>query len=163
LNRQTSAGLNRLALSATIHCLTGCSIGEVLGMVIGSWRNWENLPTIVVSIALAFVFGYSLTLRPLLASGLGLAPAARLAFASDTLSITVMEIVDNLFMIVVPGAMEATLGDARFWWTMAASLVLAGLAAYPVNRWLISRGRGHAVVHAHHGAENHGSSSSHHE
>jgi hypothetical protein len=142
--------LNRLAFSATVHCLTGCSIGEVLGMVIGTSRHWENLPTIAVSVALAFVFGYALTMRPLLRSGLSLRAAWPLALASDTLSITVMEIVDNAIMLVIPGAMDAHPTQPLFWMSMLAALVVAGAAAFPINRWLIRRGRGHAVVHQHH-------------
>ena len=119
-------------------------------MVLATALHWSNAATILVSIALAFVFGYALTLRPLLRSGIAVAAAARLAFAADTLSITVMEIVDNAFMLVIPGAMDATLSSALFWISLAASLILAGIAAFPVNRWLIARGRGHAVVHGFH-------------
>jgi len=142
--------LNRLALAATLHCLTGCAIGEVLGMVIGTALHWSNGATIVISIILAFLFGYALTMRPLLASGMGLGAATRLALAADTASITIMEIVDNLVMLAIPGAMAAHLGSPLFWGSLALSLVLAGAAAFPVNRWLIRRGRGHAVVHSHH-------------
>jgi Domain of unknown function (DUF4396) len=142
--------LNRLALSATIHCLTGCAIGEVLGMVIGTALGWGNGETIVLSIALAFLFGYSLTMLPLLRGGVALAAAIPLAFASDTISIAIMEIVDNAIILVIPGAMEAGLTDLLFWGSLAGSLLIAGVAAYPANRYLISRGRGHAVVHAHH-------------
>jgi hypothetical protein len=144
------ASLNRIAWSATLHCLTGCAIGEVLGMLIGTAFAWGNAQTIVLSVALAFSFGYTLTMRPLLRSGMSLARAAKLAFASDTASITVMEIVDNLVMLVVPGAMGATLANPLFWGSLAASIALAAIAAFPVNRWLIARGRGHAVVNAHH-------------
>lgn len=147
--------VNRLALSATIHCLTGCSIGEVLGMVIGTALHWHDLPTILLSVALAFLFGYSLTMRPLLVSGLSLGRATRLALAADTMSIAVMELVDNGFMLAVPGAMDAHVTDVLFWATLAASLLVAGVAAYPVNHWLIARGRGHAVVHEHHAAGKH--------
>jgi hypothetical protein len=142
--------LGRTAFNATVHCLTGCAIGEVLGMVIGTALRWSNVATVVVSVALAFFFGYALTMRPLLRSGLALAVAARLALAADTVSITIMEIVDNALMLVIPGAMEAGLGSTLFWVSLALSLVVAGAAAFPVNRWLIARGRGHAVVHAHH-------------
>ena len=142
--------LNRLALSATIHCLTGCAIGEVLGMVIGTALGWGNGETIVLSIALAFLFGYSLTMLPLLRGGVALAAAIPLAFASDTISIAIMEIVDNAIILVIPGAMEAGLTDLLFWGSLAGSLLVAGAAAYPANRYLIARGRGHAVVHAHH-------------
>jgi hypothetical protein len=142
--------LNRIAASATTHCLTGCAIGEVLGFVVGTWRGWGDVATMALAIALAYLFGYSFTLRPLLSSGVALGAALALAFAADTLSITVMEIVDNGVMLVVPGAMDAGLGDALFWGSLAFALAVAWVTAFPVNRWLIARGRGHAVVHAHH-------------
>jgi hypothetical protein len=142
--------LNRLAASATTHCLTGCAIGEVLGFVIGTWRGWGDVATIATAVALAYVFGYCFTLLPLLRGGVGLRAALGLAFVADTLSITVMEIVDNAVILVVPGAMDAGLGDALFWGSLALALAVAWVAAFPVNRWLIARGRGHAVVHAHH-------------
>lgn len=142
--------LNRVAFSATVHCLTGCAIGEVLGIIIGTALGWGNLPTIVLAIALAFVFGYSLTMLPLLRAGLTLSAAIPLALASDTISIAVMEFVDNVILLVIPGAMEAGLDEPLFWGALAFALLLAGIAAYPVNRYLISRGKGHAVVHAHH-------------
>ncbi len=148
--------LNRLSLSATLHCLTGCSIGEILGMVIGTALGWGNLATIVLAVVLAFFFGYSLTMLPLLRSGLTLTAVLPLAFASDTLSITVMEIVDNLIMIVIPGAMEAGLGDFLFWGSLALALSVAFVAAFPVNRYLIARGKGHAVVHQYHDGHHHG-------
>ena len=141
---------NRLALSATVHCLTGCAIGEVLGMVLATWWGWGDAASIALAVGLAFLFGYGLTSLPLLRSGMSLRRAAPLAFASDTASITTMEIVDNLFIVLVPGAMAAGLGDPLFWWSLAVGLLIAGAIAYPVNRWLIARGRGHAVVHAHH-------------
>ena len=144
------AALNRLALSATFHCLTGCSIGEVLGMVVGSALGMSNLSTIVLSVALAFLFGYSLTMLPLLRSGIGLNTALKLAFASDTVSITIMEIVDNVVMLLIPGAMNAGITEPLFWGSLAISLVIAGLAAFPVVRWLIAQGRGHAVIHQYH-------------
>jgi hypothetical protein len=144
--------LDRLALSATLHCLTGCSIGELLGMVLGTWLHWGNLETIAAAVALAFLFGYAFTIRPLLGSGMALAAALKLALAADTLSIAVMEIVDNGLMLLIPGAMDAHLGEPRFWLSMAVSLAVAGAAAFPVNRWLIGRGEGHAHVHRHHGA-----------
>ena len=147
--------LNRLALTATTHCLTGCAIGEVLGMVLGTAFHWSNSATIVVSVVLAFLFGYGLTVRPLLASGLTTPVVLKLAFASDTASITIMEIVDNALMLLIPGAMDAPLDSARFWGSLAFSLLVAGVAAFPVNRWLIARGRGHAVVHAHLGHGHH--------
>lgn len=142
--------LNRVAFSATVHCLTGCAIGEVLGMIIGTALDWGNRETIVLSIALAFLFGYSLTMLPLLRGGMTLAAAIPIALAADTLSITIMELVDNAIILVIPGAMEAGLSDLLFWGSLAGALLVAGLAAYPANRWLIARGRGHAVVHAHH-------------
>ena len=142
--------LNRTAFSATVHCLTGCAIGEVAGMIIGTALAWNNARTIVLSIVLAFFFGYALTIRPLLKANLGLRRAAALAFASDTASIAVMEIVDNAFVLLVPGAMAAGLSDALFWWSLGVSLAIAFVAAFPVNRALIARGRGHAVVHAYH-------------
>jgi hypothetical protein len=147
--------MRQLAFSATVHCLTGCAIGEVLGMVIGTGLGWDDLPTIALSVTLAFVFGYSLTLRPLLASGLAFAAAARLALAADTLSITVMEIVDNAIMLLIPGAMEAGPRSALFWGSLVVALGIAFVAAFPVNYWLIRRGRGHAVVHQHHGHDGH--------
>jgi hypothetical protein len=144
-------GLNRTAWSATLHCLTGCAIGEVAGMVIGTALGWGNLPTIALAVVLAFFFGYVLTMRPLLAASLPFGQAARLALASDTASITIMEIVDNAIMLAIPGAMDAGLASPLFWASLAAALAIAAVAAFPVNRWLIARGRGHAVVHAHHG------------
>jgi Domain of unknown function (DUF4396) len=140
---------NRLALSATVHCLTGCAIGEVLGMVLATWWGWGDVASIVLAVVLAFFFGYALTSLPLLRSGMSVRQVAPLAFASDTASITTMEIVDNLFIVVVPGAIAAGLGDALFWWSLAVGLLIAGVVAYPVNRWLISRGKGHAAMHAH--------------
>ena len=145
------ASLNRLAFSATAHCLTGCAIGEVLGMIIGTALGWGNFATIALAIVLAFFFGYSLTMLPLLRSGMALAAVLPLAFAADTLSITVMEIVDNLILLVIPGAMEAGLASLLFWGSLAFALAVAFVAAFPVNRYLISRGKGHAVVHEHHG------------
>lgn len=146
-----SASPNRVAIQATLHCLTGCAIGEVLGMVIGGALGWHAGATIGLSVALAFVFGYSLTLIPLLRSGLPVRVALGLALASDTVSIAVMELVDNAIMLLIPGAMHAGPASGLFWTSMAAAITLGGLAAFPVNRWLIARGRGHAVVHRHHG------------
>ena len=146
----TTPSLDRLALSATIHCLTGCGIGEVLGLVIATQLGWHDAPAIALAIVLAYVFGYGLTLRPLLRSGVAVRSALGLAFAADTLSITVMEIVDNAILLVIPGAMTAGLASPLFWGSLAFSLAVAAVAAFPVNRWLISRGKGHAVVHAHH-------------
>ena len=147
--------LNRLAFSATVHCLTGCAMGEVLGMVIGTALGWGNWPTVAISIVLAFAFGYSLTMLPLLRAGLAFAVAAPLALASDTLSIATMEVVDNTVMLLVPGALDAGLRDLLFWASLAFSLVVAFCAAFPVNRWLIAKGKGHAVVHAYHGHGEH--------
>ena len=142
--------LNRVALSATLHCLTGCAIGEVLGMIIGTALGWGDWATIVLAVVLAFLFGYSLTMLPLLRSGIALGAAVPVALASDTVSIAIMEIVDNAIILLIPGAMEAGLADGLFWGSLAVALLIAGVAAYPVNRWLIARGRGHAVVHAYH-------------
>jgi hypothetical protein len=142
--------LNRLAFSATVHCLTGCAIGEVLGMIIGTALGWSNLATIALAVGLAFLFGYSLTSLPLLRSGMALAAVVPVALASDTVSITIMEIVDNAIILIIPGAMDAGLDDVLFWGTLAVALLIAGAAAYPVNRWLLSRGKGHAVVHQYH-------------
>jgi hypothetical protein len=134
-----------------VHCLTGCAIGEVLGMIIGTALGWGDFATIALAVTLAFIFGYSLTMLPLLRSGLALGAVLPLAFASDTLSITVMEIVDNAIMLAIPGAMEAGLTNMLFWGSLAFALVIAGAVAFPVNRWLIARGKGHAVVHQYHG------------
>ena len=142
--------LNRVAFSATVHCLTGCAIGEVLGMIIGTALGFSDLGTIALAIGLAFVFGYSFTSVPLLRSGMALGAVIPIALAADTISIVIMEIVDNTIMLLIPGAMDATLSDIGFWAALAAALLIAGVAAYPANRWLISRGKGHAVVHEHH-------------
>jgi Domain of unknown function (DUF4396) len=152
-HKETS--LNRTAFSATFHCLTGCAIGEVLGMVIGTALGLGNVATIALAVVLAFFFGYSLTMIPLLRSGLSLATTLPLAFGADTLSITVMEIVDNAVMLVVPGAMEAGLSSFLFWGSLAFALAVAFVAAYPANRYLIARGRGHAAVHDYHHGGNH--------
>ncbi|MDP8950832.1 MAG: DUF4396 domain-containing protein [Actinomycetota bacterium] len=153
---EDKSSLDRLAFSATGHCLTGCAIGEVLGLVIGSALGWGNFATIALAVVLAFFFGYSLTMVPLLRANVALASAIPLAFASDTLSIAVMEIVDNLIMLVIPGAMEAGPLDLLFWGSLAVALAIAFVAAFPVNRYLISRGKGHAVVHEyHHGGHEH--------
>jgi uncharacterized protein DUF4396 len=143
----SGSALTRVALSATLHCLTGCAIGEILGMVIGTALGLSSLATVVLAIALAFVFGYALTSLPLLRAGMTVAAVVPIALASDTLSITTMEVVDNAIVLAVPGAMAAGLGDILFWGSLSFALVLAGAAAVPVNRWLIARGRGHAVVH----------------
>jgi hypothetical protein len=141
----------RSAVQATLHCLTGCAIGEVLGMVLATALGWGNAASIALAVALAFLFGYSLTLRPILRAGIPARRAARLALASDTISIATMELVDNAFILIVPGAIAAGLTDGLFWWSLAASLAIAFGVALPVNRWLIGRGRGHAVVHELHG------------
>ena len=146
-----SAGLTRLAVSATLHCLTGCAIGEILGMVIGTALGWSNGPTIVLAVVLAFVFGYSFTIGPVMRSGLPLRAAIPVALAADTVSITVMEIVDNAILLVVPGAMNAHLDSPLFWASLAFALAVAFVVTVPVNRWLIGRGKGHAVVHQYHG------------
>ena len=138
------------ALSATLHCLTGCAIGEVLGMVIGTAMGLGNGPTIALAVVLAFLFGYALTMRPLLRAGLPLGTVLGLALAADTASITIMEIVDNAVMLAIPGAMDAHLTDSLFWGSLALALAIAAVAAFPVNYWLIGRGKGHAVIHAYH-------------
>jgi hypothetical protein len=142
--------LTRTAISATLHCLTGCAIGEILGLVIATALGWGNTASAVLSISLAFVFGYSFTMLPLLRSGMGLRQSLPVAFASDTFSIATMETIDTATILLVPGAMAAGLGDGLFWGSLAGALFLAFWAAVPVNRWLIARGRGHAVMHAHH-------------
>jgi hypothetical protein len=139
--------VNRMAASATLHCLTGCAIGEVLGVIIGTALGWSDGATIALAIVLAFLFGYSLTSWPLLRAGLALAAVIPIAFASDTLSIAVMELVDNAILLVIPGAMDAGLDDVLFWGSLSFALFVAGFCAYPVNRWLLQRGKGHAAVH----------------
>jgi hypothetical protein len=136
-----------VALSATLHCLTGCAIGEVAGVAIGTALGWSDVATIALAVALAFLFGYSLTSLPLLRAGLAIGAVIPIAFASDTLSIAVMEFVDNAIILLIPGAMEAGLDALLFWASLAVALVIAGIAAFPVNRWLIARGKGHAAVH----------------
>jgi hypothetical protein len=138
------------AVRATLHCLTGCAIGEILGMIIATAFGLANAPSIVLSIALAFVFGYGLTMRPLLRAGIPTRSAGRVALAADTVSISVMELMDNVVLIVVPGALAAGLTDGLFWASLVASLVVAFVVTVPVNRALIARGKGHAVVHAYH-------------
>lgn len=142
--------LTRNAISATLHCLTGCAIGEVLGLIIGTALGWSNAATVILAVALAFFFGYALTMRPVLSAGLSFGKALRVALAADTLSITVMEIVDNAFILAIPGAMDAGLSSALFWSALAAALAIAFVVTVPVNRWLIARGQGHAVVHQFH-------------
>ena len=138
------------AVRATLHCLTGCAIGEVLGMVIGTALHLSNLVTVVLSILLAFLFGYALTMRGVLRAGVDLRTAMRVAFAADTVSIAVMELVDNAFVLAVPGAIDAGLATGLFWGSLVASLALAFVVATPVNKWMLARGRGHAVVHGYH-------------
>src|SRR5918994_354209 len=151
--------LTRLAVSATLHCLTGCAIGEILGLVLATWWGWSDLPSIVLAIALAFVFGYALTIWPVLRSGLPLKSAITIALAADTLSILTMEIVDNAILLAIPGAMDAGLTSPLFWGSLAFALAVAFVVTVPVNRWLLTRGKGHAAVHRLHTtghAEGHG-------
>lgn len=150
MDHKSNSSLNKLTASATTHCMTGCAIGEVLGLAIATWLGWGVAGSIAIAVALAFLFGYSLTMQPLLKSDLAFKEATKLALASDTASITTMEIVDNLIMLVIPGAMTAGLGDWLFWISMAIALAIAWVAAFPVNRWLIKRGMGHAKVQEHH-------------
>jgi hypothetical protein len=145
-----AGGLTRQAVAATLHCLTGCAIGEVLGLILATWWGWHDAPSIDLAVVLAFAFGYALSMRPILAAGLPLRGALGVALAADTVSITVMEIVDNATMLTVPGAMDAGLADAVFWATMALALAVAFVLTVPVNRALIARGKGHAVAHAYH-------------
>ena len=147
---QHRQSLNALAFSATVHCLTGCAIGEVLGMIIGTALDWSNAATIAISVVLAFFFGYTLTSLPLLRAGMAIGAVIPIALASDTISISIMEIVDNAIILLIPGAMDATLDEIGFWAALAAALLIAGAAAFPANRWLLARGKGHAVVHQHH-------------
>jgi Domain of unknown function (DUF4396) len=142
--------LTGLAVSATLHCLTGCAIGEVLGLVLATWWRWSNGPSIALAVVLAFFFGYSLTIWPLLRSGMSIRAAVKIALAADTLSILTMEIVDNAVVLAVPGAMEAGLTSLLFWGSLVVSLAVAFVVTVPVNRALIARGKGHAVVHGHH-------------
>ena len=145
-----SQSLNKTAFSATLHCLTGCGIGEVLGMVISSALGWSAIPSIVLAVGLAFFFGYLFSMRPLLRSGLSLQKALKIALVADTASITVMEIVDNAVLLAIPGAIHAHLASGLFWLSMAFALFVAFWAAFPLNRYLIARGKGHAVMHEHH-------------
>ena len=150
MSHESAPSLTRTAFQATVHCLTGCAIGEVLGLVISTALGWHDLPSILLAIVLAFVFGYGLTMRPLIGGGLPFRAAVRTALAADTVSIGVMEIMDNLIVVAIPGAMAAGLLDGLFWGSLALSLIVAFIVAWPVNRWLIARGLGHAVVHSHH-------------
>jgi hypothetical protein len=147
--------INSMALKATLHCLMGCAIGEVLGLILGQGFGWSNGVTIVVSILLAFVFGYSLSVRSLLRAGVGLRQALTTVLAADTLSITTMELFDNVVMVAIPGAMNAGLTNAVFWLSMPLSFVVAFVAAFPVNRYLLLRGRGHALIHQYHSPDEH--------
>lgn len=142
--------LNRLTFTATVHCLSGCATGEVLGLVIGTALGWATGPTIVLAVVLAFLFGYAFTMIPLLKAGLAFGAVLKLALAADTVSILIMEVVDNAIMLIIPGAMDAGLDSGLFWGSLAVALLVAAAAAFPANRWLISRGKGHAVVHEHH-------------
>lgn len=142
--------LTKTAASATLHCLTGCAIGEVLGMIITTALSWASAPSIAVSIVLAFAFGYSFSMQPLLKHGLSLSRTLKLALAADTASIATMELADNGFVLAVPGAIHAGLSTALFWISLALSLVIAFVVAFPVNRFLIARGKGHAVMHEYH-------------
>jgi hypothetical protein len=146
----TGPALTRLAISATLHCLTGCAIGEVLGMVLGTWWGWSDAATIVLAVALAFLFGYSLTIWPVLRSGLPLKTAVTVALTADTVSILTMEIVDNAILLAIPGAMQAGLTSPVFWGSLAVALAVAFVVTVPVNRAMIGRGRGHAAVHRYH-------------
>lgn len=145
-----ASSLNHTAFMATVHCLTGCTIGEVLGMVMGTVLGLSNWPTVALAVVLAFLFGYAMTLVPLRRAGMAWSTALGLALASDTLSMTTMELVDNAIILVIPGAMDAGLADPLFWGSLVLAMILAGVAAFPVNRWLIAQGKGHALVHAHH-------------
>lgn len=142
--------LNAVARMATLHCLAGCAIGEVAGMVIGTALGWGNGATIALAVVLAFASGFALTAAPLLRGGMRARDALRIALAADAASIAIMELVDNVVMLVIPGAMDAPLDSMLFWSSMSVSLVIAGTAAFPLNRWLISKGKGHALAHAHH-------------
>jgi hypothetical protein len=145
-----SDATTKIAVNATLHCLTGCAIGEITGMVIGSLLGWSNLPMLALSVTLAFIFGYTLTSLPLLKSGMSLRQVAPLAFTSDTLSIATMEVADNTVLAVIPGALGASVANPLFWISMSIALFIAFLAAVPVNKYLISRGQGHAAMDEHH-------------
>lgn len=150
MHEHAEPGLNRAAFAATTHCLTGCAIGEVVGMALATAAGWGNLSSIVVSVVLAFFFGYALAVWPVLRAGLSLRQATGVAVAAETVSIAIMEAVDNGFVLVVPGALAAGLGDAKFWWSIALGFAIAFGPAWAVNRWLIARGKGHAVMHEYH-------------
>jgi uncharacterized protein DUF4396 len=150
LHAHAETNLNQAAVSATTHCLTGCALGEVAGMALATAFGWANLLQIVLAVVLAFIFGYSLTLWPVLRAGLSFRQATGVALVADTVSIAIMEAVDNGFVLVVPGAIDAGLGDAKFWWSIALGFAIAFGPAWAANRWLIARGKGHAVVHQYH-------------
>jgi preprotein translocase subunit SecG len=150
---EVGGGLNAMALSATLHCLTGCAIGEIMGLMVGTALGLSTGWTIALAVALAFLFGYTLSTFPLLRAGLGVGAALSVVLAADTLSIATMEVVDNLVMAVIPGAMDAGLVNVTFWVSMMLALAAAFLAAYPVNRYLLQRGKGHALTHGYHGGD----------
>lgn len=150
MHRGSAESVHNLALAATVHCVTGCSIGEILGMVIGTAAGWSNWSTVALAVVLAFFFGYLLTIIPLRRAHIPWGRTLRMALAADTASITTMEIIDNAIMLLIPGAMDAGLTTFLFWGSLAFALAVAGLAVYPVNRFLISRGAGHAAIHARH-------------
>jgi hypothetical protein len=150
------SSLNKMAISATLHCLTGCAIGEVLGLIVGTALGWGNIETVILATALAFVFGFGLSALPLVQAGLGFFAALSIVAVADTLSIATMEIVDNLVMLIIPGAMDARLIDPLFWLSMALALTVAYFVALPVNRHLLAKGRGHALTMKHHKNHNHG-------
>jgi hypothetical protein len=147
----------KMAASATLHCLTGCAIGEVLGMVLSTAFGWSNTPSVILAIVLAFLFGYGLTIWGIRKHIVGVVPKLRVAFASDTVSITTMEITDNAFVLLVPGAISAGLSTLLFWWSLLVSLVVAFVVTVPINKWLIAKGKGHAVVHGLHHEQHHSS------
>lgn len=149
-NQINTESVNRTAAVATLHCLLGCAIGEVAGLIIGSALGWSNLETILLAVTLAFLSGFALTTIPFIRRGFGLVASLKIALAADAASITVMEIVDNSIMMLIPGAMDAPLDSLFFWGSMLLSLAVAGILAFPLNRWLIQRGKGHALVHQHH-------------
>jgi hypothetical protein len=156
LHAHAEQDLNRAAFSATTHCLTGCAIGEVLGMAIATAAGWGNLVSLVLAIVLAFFFGYLLAVWPVLRAGLTLRQATGVAIAAETVSIAIMEAVDNGFVLVIPGALNAGLGDAKFWWSIVIGFAIAFGPTWAANRWLIAQGKGHAVMHEyHHGHAGH--------
>lgn len=149
-HHQPATATLAMAVTATLHCLLGCALGEITGMVIGTALGWHAAGTVVLSVVLAFLFGYALSMRGVLRAGVGMRQALKVALAADTVSIAVMELTDNAFMVLVPGAMDAGLATALFWVTLAGALAIAFAVTVPVNRWLIGKGRGHAVAHAYH-------------